>query len=45
MTGGQLYRPGIAACDIEEGTAFPVDLCLGRKYQDSILTRIPMVGL
>lgn len=44
MTGGQLYRPGIAACDIE-GTAFPVDLCLGRKCQDSILMKIPMVGL
>lgn len=44
MTGEQLHRRGIAAHDIM-GTTFPVDLCFGRKCQDSILMRNPMVGL
>lgn len=44
MTREQLHRPGMAARDTE-GTAFPVDLCLGRQHQDSIPMRNPVVGL
>lgn len=43
VTGDQLHRPGIAAC-YTEGTAFPIDLYLGKKCQDSITMRKPMTG-
>lgn len=44
VTGEQLHRPCPAACN-KEGAAFPIDLGLGKKYEDSVPTKNPMIGL